>query len=269
MKKAVTIRSIVIVLVLLGVFLTFYYLNSNNFNLNLLFNKDPETLISKGRRLLDQRKYEDAAIFFHNLVKQDVSPIQSYYGRGDAFLGLRRLDEAIRDYSKSLGYGKTVNVLSSRCNAYRIYSKYDEATKDCQEALSIEPVNQDALLSSILLFIDQQKYDDARILINRLIDTIPESSIGYYALAQLQMVEGPSIDAIESLSMAINLDPDQIQYYWDRGFLYYSNGMISEAKADMEKINKIANPDTDGELLVRANTLLNSFSGFLQDNPNP
>jgi len=268
-KKNNLLRILVILLVVLGVFLVFFYMNSDKMSIQNLFGRDPESLILKGQNLLNQRKYEEAAIHFDSMIRKDISTSQAYFGRGNAFLGLRRFDEALRDFTNSLNIERKSEVLASRCNTFRIYTKYDEALRDCLDALSLDPENIDALLSTIFLYIDQQKYSEAHELIDNFIQDNPEISSGYYALAQLQMAEGPSIAAIESLTKALGLDPDNLQFLWDRGFLYYSNGKIPESKADMEKIIKLGNPETDGEILLNAGTILNSFSGYLEETPNP
>jgi tetratricopeptide (TPR) repeat protein len=262
-------RILIMLVIVLVVFLVFYFMNSDQPGFQKIFGRDSESLITKGQDLLNQRKYEEAAIHFDSMIRDDISLSQAYYGRGAAFLGLRRFDEALRDFTNSINIEKKPEVLASRCNTYRIYTKYDEALRDCLEALSLDSMNNDALLATILLYIDKQNYTEAHELIDRFIQVNPDVSSGYYALAQLQMAEGPSIAAIDSLTKALELDPDNLQFLWDRGFLYYSNGKIPESKADMEKIVKLGNPETDGEILLNAGTILNSFSGYLEEYPNP
>jgi len=259
----------VCILLLLILFYALISLNPQYLSLQQLIGKDPDTLIAKGQELLDQRKYEEAVYFFNNLLNKGISPTQSYAGRGNAFLGLNRFDEAIRDFTNSLNIETTVDVLASRCSTFRIYTKFNEAINDCAEALILDPLNQNALIAASMLNIDRGEFSEARKLIESLIHLYPEQSSGFYVLAQLQMVEGPSISAIDSLSKAIELDPNILQYYWDRGFLYFSNGQISEARNDMTQILEIANPMTDGDLIAKAETLLNSFSGFKENNPQP
>jgi tetratricopeptide (TPR) repeat protein len=268
-KSKNLVRILATILIVIVVFVIFFFLNSDQMSVQKLLGKDPDSLLQQGQEYLNQRRYEDAAIHFDSMIKKDIALSQAYFGRGNGFLGLRRFDEALRDYTKSLDIERTSEVLASRCNTFRIYTKYEEALRDCHEALSLDSKNTDALLATILLYIDQQKFPEAREFIDEFIQANPENATGYYALAQLQMAEGPSVAAIDSLTRALELDPDNLQFLWDRGFLFYSNGRIRESKADMEKIIKLANPQTDGEILLNAGTILNSFTGYLEDNPNP
>ena len=269
MKKITVIRFVIIILVVVSVFLFFYFATTHNLSILRILGRDPKFQIERGNTLINEGNYEEAAIIFNNLIAEGVFPAQSLKSRGDIFLALGRFDEAIRDYSASLNFENTAQALASRCNTYRLYTKYDEALQDCQDALALESDNKDALLVTILLHIDQGNYDEAKELIDYLILKYPTNSVGYFSLAQLQIAQGPSMDAIKSLSEAIELDPNILQYYWERGFLYYSNGMIEKSQADMMKIIELADPQTDGELLYRAGTLMNSFSGYINEKPNP
>ena len=63
------------------------------------------------------------------------------------------------------------------------------------------------------------------------------------------------------LTKGIEISPTQPKYYWERGFLYYVAGQVTKAKEDMQKVLDNGNPETDGELLLNAGSLLKSLEG--------
>ena len=49
-----------------------------------------------------------------------------------------------------------------------------------------------------------KNFNEAHEMIDGFIEANPDVALGYYALAQLQMAEGPSVAAINSLTKALD-----------------------------------------------------------------
>jgi tetratricopeptide (TPR) repeat protein len=262
MKKTILLlASILTILVVVIIALLITDFNETNLDKNPVFE------ITYGEKLLSDRQYEEAFGFYHNMVEKGTNLHLAHFGRGNALVGLRRFDEAIQDYSSSLLIQRAPEVLTSRCNAYRIIGEFDKALTDCSEAIRLDNNFSDAYMSLTLIYLDQNNISEARKIINDLVRVAPEHAATHFILSRVQLLEGNVSGALESLSKAIELDPNQPQLFWERGFLYYSNGMISEARSDLGKLINIADAETDGELLYKADTLLKSFSGYKENNP--
>lgn len=217
--------------------------------------------LESATRFVQQKKFAEAVTVYNSLIQKGEDLQQVYYGRASAYVGLRRINEAINDYTTSLSYGETAQTLASRCNAYRMYMELEKAVQDCRVAASLDPASADVQVALAFILLEKGDYDEAESVVTSLINGFPDNAMGYFVLARLQMAKGPSEKALDSLSKAIELDPKQPQFYWERGFMYYSNGMPAEAKADMEKLLKIADPNADGELMLQAGTLLRMVTG--------
>jgi tetratricopeptide (TPR) repeat protein len=60
-----------------------------------------------GKQLLEIQKYEDAQEIFTLIIEVNIKNVAALNGRGDAFAGLGRHDDAARDYERSLELDKT------------------------------------------------------------------------------------------------------------------------------------------------------------------
>lgn len=259
---------IILLLVGLLIILVVVIIATNNSDLFLgLFGKKQQTGLTYGEQLLSERRYEEALSFFHDKVQKGENLQLSYFGRGNALIGLRRFEEGIQDYTSSLDIQRLPIVLASRCNTYRIIGKFDSALSDCNEAINLDPQIPDAYLALSLLYLEQGNLPEAKKAVQELIQLDPDNATTYFTLSRILTMEGKFEEAIDSLTTAIQLDPDQPQFYWERGFLYYSNAKIPESEADMRKLIEIANPETDGELIYQAGTLLKTYSGYQESNP--
>jgi tetratricopeptide (TPR) repeat protein len=223
--------------------------------------------LEMAEKLADEGKYEEALGMYSQLIKSGKSLDLAYYGRASLFMSLRRFDEAIQDYTKSLEINQLASTYASRCTAYRILTLYEEANQDCQKSYQMDPGNMDAMLALSFLYLEQGKNDKARPLIDELVKKYSEEPMAYLAVSRLEMVEGAPEKAIDALTRAIELDPSEPQYYWERGFLFYSNGMIDESEADMKKLLEVAVPGRDSELMMMAGNLMNTYSGSRTPQP--
>ena len=65
-----------------------------------------------------------------------------YYTRGLMQRRLGQNDAALKDYNQSLKLAASSDVYNSRCYLFAITSRLQEALKDCNEALRLNPRNQ-------------------------------------------------------------------------------------------------------------------------------
>jgi tetratricopeptide (TPR) repeat protein len=251
----------------LGVLITLAFITvSCNGNVSSFINSG-EVSLAEAEKQANQGQYENALMIYNQLIKQGDSPDLAYFGRASLLMTLRRFDEAIQDYTRSLEINKSASTFASRCTAYRILSMMDLAVQDCEEAIQLDPANIDAILALTFLYLEQGNYDGARLLLDQVTRDYPDNPMGWFALSRLEMVQGSSENAISALTRAIEIDPMNPQFYWERGFLFYSNGMIDQSEADMLKLIEVAVPERDSELMMMAGNLMNTYSGSRTPTP--
>jgi tetratricopeptide (TPR) repeat protein len=212
-----------------------------------------------GDQLASEGKFEEAFALYNTAIQNNTDLAAAYSGRGGIFTHWRRFAEAANDFTTSLNYNNTAEVLVSRCNAHRMLANPDAALQDCNEALELNPELAEAYLALAMLHLDQGDTAEAESAVQKALEVNPDSATTHHVLAQIKLIEGDMDGAIETLTKSIEIDPNQPQYYWDRGFTYYMTGQIEPAKEDMRRLLEVGLPERDGELLLRAGTLLTSF----------
>jgi tetratricopeptide (TPR) repeat protein len=215
--------------------------------------------VETGNQLASEGKLEEAFAQYNNAIQNNTDLAAAYSGRGNIFTQWRRFAEAANDYTASLQYNQSAEVLISRCTANRMLAKPEAAEADCNEAIELNPELGEAYLALAMLKLDQGNSTEAEEAVQAALEINPESATTYHVLFQIHLINGALDEAIETISTSIELDPSQPQYYWDRGFTYYMTGQIEPAKEDMRQLLEVGNPERDGELLLKAGTLLSSF----------
>lgn len=254
-------------IIILSFLISFVFIfTSCNGNVSSIINRGEITL-AEAENQANQGHYEEALRIYNQLIQEGESPDLAYYGRASLLMTLRRFDEAIQDYTRSLEINKSSSTFASRCTAHRILNNMDQAVQDCEEAIRLDPANIDAMLALTFLYLDKGNYDGARALVDQIVTNYPDNPMGWFALSRLEMVQGSPEKAIDALTKAIEIDPLNPQFYWERGFLFYSNGMIDQSEADMQKLLEVAVPERDSELMMMAGNLMNTYSGSRTPTP--
>ena len=184
----------------------------------------------------------------------------AYAERAQAYSDLRHFPEALDDLNKAIEYGETAKLLASRCSVRRMLAQYDDALRDCQRALEINPQDADAYVLLSAVFVAKDDKIAARQAISDSI-AAHETASAYYMRAALDLSEGYPEIGVENLTRAIELNPLQPSYYWERGFTNLGLGRVDDSVADMKKILEVGNPNVDGELMLKASAQLKVLTG--------
>lgn len=221
----------------------------------------PKSLVDQGDQYFAATQLEKAHQAYSSAIQAGEDLARAYAGRAGVYAQWRRFDDASYDYSSSIKVERTPGVLASRCNTYRLLTKYDQALKDCQEAIQLDPEYVDAYIAISLVYLERGDFEAATASVNKGLEIDPESSALYYALAQVEINSGNTEAGIADLTHAIELSPENPQLYWERGFLMYMSGKIPETRADMQKVIDVGVTGRDDELIFKAGSLLESMKG--------
>lgn len=259
-KTLVTLGITVLIVVVIGVVITRLQ-GSPGAILPLPGANAPSEKMRMAGELMQSNQLEQAFQLYSEAIEEGEDAAAAHARRGDIYMQWRRFDEAALDYSAALKIARSAEVLASRCNTYRLLAKFDLATNDCNEAIELNPEYIDGYVALAFLYLERRDFENAQATIEKGLTVNPDSAQLHYVLSQVELNQGHTDKAIAEMTEAIRLDPDEPQFYWDRGFAYYVTGKLPEAKADMQSVIDVGNPEKHGELIYQAGSLLKSLSG--------
>lgn len=251
MKQALRLLLIVVVVVLVGL-LVRQLMTPGAGGLGELTG----TPLEQGDAALAAGDYPRAMAKYNEALAGGTDQATVYARRANLYTVQRQYPEAIQDYTRALTLNADPEFLAGRCNAYRLLVRLDDALADCQAAFDQRPESVQVAVINGLLHVDRKDPDRARAAVEKALAANPESDRLIYVLAQVANIEGDTPRVIEELTRCIELNPKSVQYFWDRGFAYYMNAQIEEAKADLYQVIELGDPLVDGETMYFAGNLL-------------
>ena len=163
-------------------------------------------------------------------LKYDPGVVEAYNGRGQAYLGLRKIPEALADFDAAIRAGiVTPKLFLNRGKCLVMLNRSAEALPDLARSLQLEPRSPEA----------------------------------YYFRAVAQEKTGAPDQAINDYSQAIQLNPDYVEALVNRAMLLYTAKNYPQAIADNTRALHTAAPAVQPMILCnRANAYL--LSGQLE-----
>lgn len=118
--------------------------------------------------------------------------------------------------------------------SYRVDGYMDEAYKDFETALDIDPVNAITLSMMARWYLQYNNVSEAMNLANQSIELSPEEALVYYNRSRVYQAVENYDDAQLDLDKAISLDQSITDYYQTHGWNLLQLGRISEAIESLE-----------------------------------
>jgi tetratricopeptide (TPR) repeat protein len=178
-----------------------------------------------GRRLLREQKPREAAEAFQKVARLDSSYPEVYIYLGDALLQLKKYEEALACYGKSLATdppsgGEVFRALEGVGCVYL--------------AVASEPKKEDLTEPMQKKFIN-----DAIRCFDQVIKISPKYAPVYNNRGRAYHLKGDTDRAIADFSKAIELDPAFADAYENRGKAWGGKGDQKRADADAEKAREL------------------------------
>jgi tetratricopeptide (TPR) repeat protein len=190
-------------------------------------------------------KFEDCIRHYTRTLELDPTYVESYNGRGQAYLQLNKIPEAYSDFDNAIKAGiVTPKLFLNRGKCLVMLNRPQEAIPDLNRSLELEPKSHEA----------------------------------YFFRALALEKTGSPDKALPDYSSALQLNPRYAEAMYSRGTLHYNAGRFNEAIADYSAALSIASAQMQPTILNnRANALiqlgklddaLNDANQALSLNPN-
>lgn len=112
-------------------------------------------------------------------------------------------------------------------------------------------------------FLEQGKLDEARTLIEGLVIGNPYDAYLHSLLGAIYAREGNEEDAVEEFSIALGLDPDNIDALVARGELFLRHGVFDDAMDDLKRAIEL-DPEGEHPPTLRARALAHATASAFQ-----
>ena len=170
--------------------------------------------------------FEKSVEHYSSALRLDPTYVEAYNGRGQAYMNLKKIPEAISDFTKAIDAGiVTPKLFGNRGKCYALLGRFEEALPDLSKSLELEP----------------------------------KSAEIWYFKAFSGEKAGKMTEALGDYSKAIELNPNYVEALVNRGLLYYKDNNFEQAVKDNTRALAIAAAGIKPMILVnRANALMQS-----------
>lgn len=175
-------------------------------------------LTNRGILYKELGRYEEAWEDHSQAIKVNPGFSEAYLNRGNVSFAVGNFKDAVADYdqavqtvSVSARRGSTpyrAEVYSRRGAGYFFAKEYDDALKDFNRALEIDPDNIVALDNRAIIFSIRGEKDKALADFNRSLRLVPQNPVNYVNRAQLYYQSGDHSLALRDLEVALAIRPD-------------------------------------------------------------
>jgi tetratricopeptide (TPR) repeat protein len=180
--------------------------------------------------------WQNGMTLWNDVIKKYQTIPQAYINRGIIFAGEKKYDEALRDYNKALEiepqFSKAYN---NRGGLMRSLKKYEEAIADFNKAIEIQPDYTIAYNNRGLLMNITKRYDQAISDYSKAISLKKDYAEAYSNRGIAYRNAGKFEESLRDFNKTIELAPNYYKAYSERGILMYTQNRFDEALRDYNR----------------------------------
>lgn len=205
--------------------------------------KYKNAVLGLGKAYLNTEAYDEALKLFNDVLKLDRDNMEAVNGIGFALSGLGKYDDALHyfDISYKAG-GDDLEARYGMAHIYYLTGRTIWAKRKLDTILKINPYHYKSLLLMGELKSGDNRFEEARSLIQKAIDSNPELPEGYIRFGQVLFREYKRNEdedylneSIDSFRKALAIHPDNLRANRCLGHISLLLGNFTEAAEYFEK----------------------------------
>ena len=177
-------------------------------------------------------------------TKHPLEPDYWYY-IGQVYANIEKYIESNDAYNKFLGIDHNDQIVSFISNNYVLLGDYDNALAYINQAIQLDPENENYLVDKADILTKMGVYEQAISIWASLVEAPPDYSSCYTSRAQIYNLLDNYDAAIADYEMAITLNPDYAYTYTTIGDLYRIKGNTNKATKAYEQAIALDSPTYD------------------------
>ncbi len=127
---------------------------------------------------------------------------------GEAEQAIEVYQRAIKNKTRTIFFSKEPSVYNNLGQAYLYAAKYPEAVANFKKAIKLAPDIVEGYVNLTTAYLRQNLPADARASCLHALQIFPKTALLYYNLACAYALEGESQKAVDSLTQAVDLNPE-------------------------------------------------------------
>ena len=207
----------------------------------------------------DEGRIQEAINDFTRAIALKPKNHIAYYSRGNLYLyytdsNPETLQSALRDFTKAIQFSPgTGEYLAQRGIAYFKLNMFENALQDLNAAERLDPTIQDIYSYRSSTYINLGQYASAQPDLEKYLSLNPYEPVMWSNLGVLTRMEKQYVVSLNAFNRAIQLAPDNLDYYYKRSRTYYEMGKMQQARDDLNFLKssgfKGINPDFERKVI--------------------
>ncbi len=147
-------------------------------------NKQAQTLVDAGDKLLDDRKWNEALTSYEAALRIDPQNADAYLGLGDVYLETGKWKEALESYKKAVAVApRNADAQYALGDAYNRMRMHGDAFAPLVKAVQLDPNFAEAHYGIGYAYLSGEQYDKSLSFFKRAIALKPDYDDAHYSLA--------------------------------------------------------------------------------------
>lgn len=206
-------------------------------------------IYAMGMRYLLIENYEQAIVFFGEVIKRDPNHAIAYFQFGYCKGKLGLYSEAIEAYQQALRLKPDdADTHNNLCVAYNKVGRFVEAVESCKRALAINPNLADTYSNLAWSYHKLGRYAEAIESCRQAIRIQPNDALAHYNLGNSLSALGRYPEAIDSYKQTIRLMPDHAEAHMNLGAAQHQLGRYEEALESYKQAVRLKPDLVEGHL---------------------
>ncbi len=200
---------------------------------------DPQNLpllLSLAHSCLFSNQYPCVLDAYHRIIALNAESAEADILVGEALDEMKDKLGAIREFRAAvLANPKQPNVHFGL--GYLLWTKgqYPEAAREFQTEIDNDPHHLQAMLYLADSEMQMNQMDDAKLLLEKLVELVPENAMGHLDLGIVYADGGSNEKALREFHAAVKIAPSNVNAHWRMGRLYRTMGKTDLARVEFER----------------------------------
>lgn len=198
-----------------------------------------EAYNGRGQAYFQLKKIPEALDDFSNAIRSGIETPKLFLNRGKCLVMLGRPQEALPDLNRSIELEpKSPETYFFRAVVYEKGGQPENALADYSKAVELKPDYLEAIVNRALIQVGRQQFEAAIADYSLAIQINPNMEMIYNNRGYAHLKSGQPAKALEDVNTALSLNPNYVKAYQTRSIIYQQLGQLDKMQADMLKVQQ-------------------------------